>query len=298
MKTLLKPTIYQGLLLALVVFSSSCTYKEEREQLKQQAADLEQQLQERDSAFNEVLMVMTEVETEITNIKNQENLISTSAESGDEEGDKFKLVSDIKRINERIQFTNDKIRELAGKLDNSNLQLSAFKRKVDKMTSDLKEREASLAELRTDLEQKNLFISELNTEVKSLVQQVQLQTETISVQSQELIDKEKALNTGYFVIGKEKQLLADGLISKEGGFLWIGKSLDLVADAAPNKFTEVDIQNTKKFYVDAEKMAIITEHPADSYKIVSDAGKVKYIEVVNPDEFWRISKYLVINVKS
>ncbi|WP_421872188.1 hypothetical protein [Marinoscillum sp.] len=276
---------------------SSCD-KQERERLQAQADSLEYKLQERDSAFNNIMNVMADVEAQIDDIKKQENLVVNNSSGDFSSNEKDQMVDDLKRINSLINDANSKVASLSSQLENSNFELNAFKKRVQNMKADLATRETAIARLQEELELKDTQIAELNTEVNSLVTRVQLQTETIEVQNQELIKREDHLNTAYFAVDTEKKLRDEGLITKEGGFLWIGRTTELQEDAAQTKFTEVDIQNTKKFYVDSDKMEIVTEHPSDSYKLVNEEGKVKYLEVTNPAKFWKISKYLVISVKS
>jgi len=285
---------YSVLLLATMLFSS-CG-REEREQLKAQNEELTSQLNMRDSLYNEMMNIMTEVESEINQIKEQEHMISTK--SGDfAEKDDQEMATDIRKINDLIKSTNQKVILLSGKLDQADIQVNAFKKRIAVLTKNLKNHEENIAQLNEQLDLKDEEIKELHTEVGSLVTRVQLQTETIDIQNQELNHREEALNRGFFAVGTSKNLMANGLVTKEGGFLWLGRTTELQADVTQDKFTEVNIQDTKRFYLDSDKIELVTEHPSESYKLVSDAGKVKYLEVTDPREFWKISKYLVISVK-
>ena len=286
---------YSVLLLVTMLFSS-CGRKE-REQLRAVNEELTSQLNTRDSLYNEMMNIMTEVESEINQIKEQEHMISTK--SGDfAEKDDQEMATDIRKINDLIKSTNQKVILLSGKLDQADIQVNAFKKRIAVLSKNLKNHEENIAQLNEQLDLKDEEIKELNTEVGSLVTRVQLQTETIDIQNQELNHREEALNRGFFAVGTSKNLMADGLVTKEGGFLWLGRTTELQADVTQDKFTEVNIQDTKRFYLDSDKIELVTEHPSESYKLVSDAGKVKYLEVTDPREFWRISKYLVISVKS
>lgn len=285
------------LFLTGIIMLSSCD-KKEREQLKAEAQILEQKLQERDSAFNAIMNIMADVETQIEQIKEQENLISQTSSGDFSNRSKKELVNDLQKINTLIASTNEKVASLSSKLENSNIELNAFKRRTAQMTKDLKERESSLAQLKDEIENKNRHIAELNSEVSTLSQRVELQTETIDTQSAELESKKNDLLKAYFTVGNEKKLREDGLVTKEGGFLGIGRTLELKADLPEDKFTEVNIMDTKRFEIDSEKVEIITDHPSNSYKLINQDDKVKYLEVTNPSEFWKISKYLVVSTKS
>lgn len=286
---------YIVVLAGLLIFSS-CD-RNEREQLKAEAELLEQKLQERDSAFNSIMNVMAEVEAQIEQIKEQENLISQTSSGDFENKSKGELVGDLQKINALIESTNEKVAALSSKLESSNIELNAFKRRAQQMTDDLKERENSLAQLRDEIESKNQHIAELSSEVNTLNTRVQLQTETIDEQKQQLESRTSDLNKAYYAVDSEKKLSEEGLITKEGGFLWMGRSLELKDDVPEEKFTEVNIQDTKRFYIDSDKMEIVTDHPTGSYELVNEDDKVKYLEITDPSEFWKISKYLVVSKK-
>ncbi len=297
MKTLSKKPMIRLALAGTILMAGSCTYKQEREQLQTQAIQLEQQLHERDSAYNSLMTVMTDVETQIEKIKEQENLISMSAY--DMEMNKSdQMVVDLENINELITSTNAMVRDLSKRLDKSNLDLSAFRKKVKQIESDLQERESALVLLRQEVAMKDQKIESLETEVEKLFAEVIGRDTTIAIQLEELGRREVALQKGYFAVDSEKKLREEGVITKEGGFLGLGKSTGLQPDMVQGKFTEVDVLLTTKFYIESDKVEIITEHPTDSYKLVRENERVQYLEVTDPLSFWKISKYLVVSTKS
>jgi len=45
-------------------------------------------------------------------------------------------------------------------------------------------------------------------------------------------------------------------------------------------------------------MKLVTEHPTGSYEVVKEGeNMVAYIAIKDPQEFWRISKYAVVELK-
>ena len=69
------------------------------------------------------------------------------------------------------------------------------------------------------------------------------------------------LNTAYFTSGTAKELKEKGLITKEGGFLGLGKIKTLSKSATNENFSAFDIRNTFTFSVKADEAKLITEHP-------------------------------------
>ncbi|SNT17062.1 hypothetical protein SAMN05421640_2635 [Ekhidna lutea] len=273
--------------------------QEEKEELTVQSIQLEEELQERDSAYNEIIDIMYGVESKIEKIKQRESLLSEVSASDDfTKADKKQMVKDMSMIDSLIIETNETVARLVSKLDNANINLNSFKNRVNKLSRELEDRKKSIASLRGELKEKDVQIANLNTDIKSLEYRVDTQDETIDTQMNKINLQQEKLNKAFFAIGTEKSLVEDGLVSKEGGFLWFGKTNELDPDAAKEKFSEIDIRTTNRLIVDAEKVDLITEHPSDSYEIVKDGEIIKYINIKNPDKFWEISKYLVVAVKS
>lgn len=273
--------------------------QEEKKELQVQSLQLEEELQERDSAYNEIIDIMYGVESKIEKIKQRENLIADVSSNKDfTKADKQQMVSDMGKIDSLIIQTNQTVARLIAKLDNANINLNSFKNRVNQLSNELKERKKSIAALREELKEKDVVIEEMTADIKSLEYRVDTQEATLDTQMAKINMQQDELSKAFFAIGSEKSLVEDGLVSKEGGFLWFGKTNELDPDAAKEKFSEIDIRTTNRVIVDAEKVDLITEHPTESYEIVKEGDVIKYIDIKNPDKFWEISKYLVVAVKS
>ncbi|MEQ9231517.1 MAG: hypothetical protein RIF46_12610, partial [Cyclobacteriaceae bacterium] len=113
-----------------------------------------------------------------------------------------------------------------------------------------------------------------------------------------LLKQDLKSHTAFIAIGSKDELEKQQLIKKEGGFLGLGKSTQLADNAVVENFTEVDIRSTDKLYLDASKVDVVTEHPSSSFRLVSDGDNISHIEITDPAEFWKLSNYLVIAIKS
>lgn len=283
--------------LALSSLTFSCN-TEKRQELQAKADQLERQLNARDSAYNEIMDLMTKVESQIENIKERENIIANRSNEDFAGDSKQGLVEDIDIINELIETTNAQVQNLSSKLNDASIEISSFKVRVNKLRQDLDQRKNTIAALEEQLSIKDNKINELDGEVKTLITKVTLLDATIQSQEKVISESDKVLHTAYYVINSEKKLQEEGLIIKEGGFLGLGKSMELKENVSTDKFEKIDIRQTYRFHVNSDKMDFITEHPKGSFTVVKDENEiVKYIDVINPGEFWKISKYLVISVK-
>ena len=88
-----------------------------------------------------------------------------------------------------------------------------------------------------------------------------------------------------------------GLIAKAGGFLGMGKSKSIQSEFANESFTQIDITETKSYPVFSKSAELITEHPEGSYEWVEENEQIAYMVISDPKEFWKISKYAVLETK-
>ncbi len=271
----------------------SCEDKEKK-QLAQKASSLEKKLKERDKAYNSIIEVMTEIEDQINTIKSRESLIALDGNGDFTKKKKGNLVKDLNEIDELILRSSETIATLNAKLESSNLNLGSIRRKLSKLTNALRERESSLTQLKEKLAQKDEEIGELTAKVGGLSLKVQVQLDSLSKQNQRLEERTKDLYTAYYIVNSEKKLKEDGLILKKG---FLSKNLEVQPDVELDRFTAINIKETKMFIIDGSKAEVITDHPSGSYQLVNEGNKIKYLEVLDEEAFWQISKYLIISKK-
>ena len=67
-------------------------------------------------------------------------------------------------------------------------------------------------------------------------------------------------------------------------------------DFNPEAFSKVDIRTTEIIPIDAKKLKIVTSHPKESYELFrnEEKGSIEALQILNPEEFWNSSKYLVV----
>jgi hypothetical protein len=85
---------------------------------------------------------------------------------------------------------------------------------------------------------------------------------------------------------------------QEGGFLGLGKNKSLKENFPDSLFSQIDITVTKTIPVNSKSAKLLTEHPIGSYELIhQDKDKIAYIEITDPNQFWKISKYAVVEVR-
>jgi len=205
---------------------------------------------------------------------------------------KEQILKDIEYVNTVLDQNKKKIASLSAQLKNSGVTIKGMQVKIAELEASMKERETEIADLKVVLSKKDFEIGQLNAKMT--------EQETAITQKDEKISNQTAeINKAYVVYGTYKTLKEKGVISKEGGFLGLGKKEQLHKDFSDSAFTQIDITQTKSIPVNSKDAKLITSHPTSSYEIVRNKdNKVASIEIKDPEQFWKISKYAVVEIKN
>ena len=85
------------------------------------------------------------------------------------------------------------------------------------------------------------------------------------------------------------------MLTKEGGVVGIGSVNKLNTQGLNLEyFKQVDITQVLEVPIGAKKAKLITSHPAGSYKMDVVEGKTEKLTITDPNTFWSVSKYLVV----
>jgi prefoldin subunit 5 len=270
------------------------------EELKLQAqVDSLQKITGADSqTINEYMKAFNEIQGNLDQIKEKEKIISTRT-SGDVElnqTDKDKINEDITSIYQMMLDNKTKLAYLKKKLKNSDNKVAEFQKTITHLTEEMNQKEQQLTELKAQLEKKDFDIAALNEKIKTMNANVEnLQSET-SQKSETINEQDKKLHTAHYVVGTKKELRDKGIITTEGGFIGIG-GVQKISETTKG-FTDIDIREVKEISLGGVgKAMILTDHPKDSYELVEANGKVTTLKIKDIDNFWTLSKFLVVIIK-
>jgi chromosome segregation ATPase len=232
-----------------------------------------------------------QIEKNLQAIKEKEKIITLSANDREFSKDKkAQILEDIQYINNLLEQNKKKIATLNEQLKKSGGTIKGLQTKITELEAAMKQSEIEISDLKTALTEKNFRIEQLNTKVNDMQVAIEQKDQTINTQIAEM-------NKAYFTAGTFKTLKAKGLVYKEGGFLGIGKNKELKENFPDSLFSQIDITVTKTIPVNSKSAKLITEHPAGSYEMIhEDKDQIAYIEITKPNEFWKISKYAVVEL--
>lgn len=296
------PTVMKKILLLLAAvctlsFAMSCSTKKEKEQeSKDPNAEtidsLRQALTQSQNESNDLIETLSQIQDGFDQINEAEGRVSVENKQG-ERANKQAIIENMEFIQRTMKLNRELISNLQQQLRNANQSDKRTKAKLEEMVNNynkqLEDKQKQIDELRAQLAERDIKIAEqgeqintLNTSVNDLSQKNEEKARTVAAQ-------DKELNTAYYVFGTKKELREQRIL-KSGDVL---KSNDFNKDY----FTRIDLRVTKQIRLYSKSAKLMTNHPAGSYTLEKDAQNQYVLRINNPQEFWSVSKYLVIIVK-
>jgi chromosome segregation ATPase len=298
-KTQLVTIIIAGFLLVVGIVGGVIVYNQKEAKIQSlmiEKANTEQMIQQKDSIMFDMDNSFFEIENNLKSIKEKRNQISMVQSEGGKNR-KQAIIADINFLDNLVDENNKKIADLEQKLRKSGLSAKTYEKRLQALTETIESQNLEIAELKKVVETKNMTLAELDSKIINLNSNIAQKTDTINYKQKVIIDKTDKLNTAHVVLGTFKELKEEGILNREGGVLGLGSNKAIQENFDPKHFTELDIRKTKTIAVNAKKAVVISEHPQSSYKLVEENGQIAYLQIENPEEFWRISKYAIIQVK-
>lgn len=241
-------------------------------------------IERQDSSIQMFIRGFNEIQDNLDMIKEKEKIVTeASKDSETRKSKEEQIVADIQAIYDLLNKNKNRLASMKAKLGDSKKKNEELEKFISRLTAEIETKDLQIQDLKTQLEQLNVAMTNLNITYQETVQESALKTEK--------------LNTAFYAFGTSKELIKNGILTKEGGFIGIGKIQKMKEDFNKNYFTKVDVSTTNTIVLGAKKAKLITTHPAGSYKFEGPEGKVEKLNITNADEFWSVSKYLVILVE-
>lgn len=244
--------------------------------------DLNGKLGEKEAALQEFIASFNEIQDNLNAIKDKEKIVTKVSAEGDVKSKQGQIQEDIQAIYDLMEKNKNRIGSLSKKLKDSKVKMEGLEKMIENLQNSLNQKDEEIADLKSKLEGLNVELSNLTTNYKSL------ETENNS--------KQETINTAFYAIGTKKELIEKKVISKEGGFIGLGKSTKVSQDFNREYFTKVNIEQFTSVNLGAKKVTVLTNHPSSSYKLVG-TKPIEKLEIKNTTEFWSASKYLVIVIE-
>ncbi len=237
-----------------------------------------------------LLMLINDISTDMASIKGLEQILGDPTTlRGDSPSKRQQIRNDMAAIQATLQQRRERLEELEKKLKSSGASNSTLKKTIETLKAQIADQEGTINDLREKLSSANIKIADLNEKVDSLSTTVAAVTEAKDQAEEENVKLADELNICYYAIGSKKELKQYDIIKT--GFL--RKTKVLPEDFDNSYFHRADKRTLTTIELHSTKAKVMTEQPADSYKIEDMDGQ-KVLKITNTARFWDKSNYLVI----
>ncbi len=289
----MKPFFF-SLVIVLLLFTSCGKRSADYQALKAQNDSLLNAKQALQNEVDGYFSAMNQIEQNIEKIKSTENVISLQPVGKELDDDmRTKINEDMSYLNDMLQANKDELARLKAKLKKSAFKSTELEQTIARLTKSLEEESEKVALLQTQLAEKDSLISQLGQSVNELGKNVETLSEDNKTKDTKIKEQDEALHSAWYVFGTRKELKDQNIVSSDGLF---SPQKVLQKDFNKNYFVKIDARNTKSIPLYSTRAKILTNHPKSSYTLEKENGNFVLL-IVDPTEFWSVSKYLVIEVE-
>ena len=255
------------------------------EKLKTENNRLVNESVRKDSMINAYALYVNEINQNLELISNEQQLINAHRKGGElgTMASESELIENLKNIADLMAKNDAKIARLNKELKGANFEIGEFEKMIISLSEDVAFKNNEIYNLHQELENIDGAYGELIDALQ---------------EKDALIDEqEKQLLQVCYAIGSAKELKNNGVITKEGGLLGIGRINKLTADFNHEYFSEVSLNEVKEIVLGGKSAEILTSHPTDTYEISGSDGSAEKLVITDAEKFWSASKYLVVVLK-
>ena len=277
------------LTLCVAALFASCDMGGGKSALKAENDSLLTALSQRNAELDQIMGTFNEIQEGFQQINEAENRVDLQAQSGEGVSPTEKIKDDLAFITKTMADNREQIAKLQKQLKNSTYNSAQLKKAIANLQAQLEEKTLQIKSLQEELAAKNIRISELDDAVAGLTTDVENLSAENEAQSKTVAAQDKALNSAWYVFGTRKELKEQKILQK-GDVLKNG-------DFNKDYFSQVDIREFKELKLYSKKAELLTTHPASSYKLEKDAKGQYVLYITNANEFWSVSRFLVVETK-
>ena len=282
------------LLSVCVALLASCGNMSKNDTTKSQNDSLSEALAQRDAELNRLMEAFNEIQEGFRMINEAENRVDLETGAVEGRSDMQKIKDDVCFIMEKLDANRKRIAELEEQLKNSRYASSQLKTTIANLNKELMSKTQQIETLQAELASKNIRIAELDDAIVGLTQHVNDLVAENKAKAATVATQDRALNAAWFVFGTSSELKEQKIVSKK--FLQKKKVLES-NDFNKEYFTQIDIRTDKQIMLYSPQAELLTSHPVGSYEFQKNEKGQLTLLITNPNKFWSVSRYLVVEVK-
>lgn len=249
----------------------------------QELDQLNEIIDSKDSINNEYALYIQNIKNNLREIQQSESIVQNHRSNPEFFlSDSMDISAEILKMAELIKENQVMISKLNKGLSNSNNQNDIYK--------------GQIVDLNEEVATSNREIFYLHEELESLDASFKELFDNYSEKVSALNELENEVDQVWYTFGSKAELLENKVVSKEGGFIGIGKVKKLNNELNTDYFTLASKKSIEVIKLGVKNAQLITSHPISSYELVGDKV-IEELKILDKEKFWSNSKYLVIEVK-
>lgn len=285
----MKKILFLSVCAATLLSACGESAQQVRDDAQRQRDSLMQVISQRDAELDEIMSTVNEINEGFRLINEAQGRVSTEVANGEGQNMKAQVRENIQFIQQTLQQNKEQIEKLKTRLKGSSLQNTKLQETLDQLTAQMEEKSQQIEALKAELTAKDATIAEQGEQIEALNTNVKELSTANEEKAKVVATQDKQLNTAWFVFGTKSELKEQNILNKK----------EVLKDGNFNKnyFTEIDIRTQKEIKLYSKSATLLTSHPSGSYTLAKDAKGQYVLKINNPNTFWSVSRYLVIQVK-
>lgn len=285
----MKKILFLSVCAATLLSACGESAQQVRDDAQRQRDSLMQVISQRDAELDEIMSTVNEINEGFRLINEAQGRVSTEVANGEGQNMKAQVRENIQFIQQTLQQNKEQIEKLKTRLKGSSLQNTKLQETLDQLTAQMEEKSQQIEALKAELTAKDATIAEQGEQIEALNTNVKELSTANEEKAKVVATQDKQLNTAWFVFGTKSELKEQNILNKR----------EVLKDGNFNKnyFTEIDIRTQKEIKLYSKSATLLTSHPSGSYTLAKDAKGQYVLKINNPNTFWSVSRYLVIQVK-
>ncbi len=248
------------------------------------------------AVLDNMTAAMAEIAFCLDTIAAHEKVIITGI---DEEGNRLSrkgIRSRLEVLAKVIREQREKLGALEEKFSHNAAQIGQLHRIIEFLETSLSQKDAEVDRLKAEVNAKNFNVAVLEERVSLMSDTIAAERTTNTEQKQQIAHQDAQLNEVYYVVGTDDQLVARGILKKEGK-IFKKKKVDF-SGINKSALTKGDIRTLKTINVRGKSPKILSDVPKGSYSLDKVSDDNYTLRITNPSTFWSANnRILIIQVK-
>jgi uncharacterized protein (DUF3084 family) len=236
--------------------------------------------------LNSMISTLNDIQSDIQAMREAENYLTIEQDIELSPGQQERIKRDLLLIARTLKNNKEQLAALEKQLKDSNIQLSGLQKTIDRINTELNQKTLMIASLQEELAKKDIQIQELNEVLENL-------SMTTSFLTQRISEQDKEIHSAYYCFGTKKELKEQQILTGGGLF---SRTKALQGSFNRDYFIQIDLRDVTEISLFNRKAKIQSNHPAGSYMFSKDSNGNQTLVVIEPELFWSLSRYLVIEV--